>query len=527
MTFIKKNFFILFLVTYLIFGSFYSLNTGISHDEFHEQQNWEYNVSLVENILFERDLDSKFDNFQDKYYGIGFQLISQPIQFFLQDSILKYQNVDTTGAHLLAKHFVIFLFYFISGIFVYLIISNIINNKYFSITSTILYLTYPYLLGHAFINPKDIPFLSFWIICTYLSLNLFNRLLENKKVSYLNVLLFSFLSAYLLSIRISGILIFIQYLITGIIYFHSEKINITIFLKKIYKKFLFFILSIIFFTFLLYPVFWKNPLLIFTAIEYMVSYFNDVCTLTWGKCMEAKKLDSTYIPIWLSVKLPLIILAGLLLLPFTEKKIFINKKINVYFGTLLITPFLISIILILKKVHLYDELRQILFLVPLFFMTGIISIYLFSKKIFYFFSIITLSLFLFENIKIYPYQYAWFNTPSRVLNLSKNFELDYWGVSGRELSKEMSTLINQTNNKPCVLVSPLWTIKHFLNQEVFNCYGHWSEIDSNFSRPFWAVQNVRNLKKGETYKCETVYVSKFNLLFTKEDFITGRLIKCI
>ena len=121
MTFIKKNFFILFLITYLILGSFYSLNTGISHDEFHEQQNWEYNVSLVENILFEKDLDSKFENFQDKYYGIGFQLISQPIQFFLRNFILKYQNVDIAGAHLLAKHFVIFLFYLTTDKFIRLI----------------------------------------------------------------------------------------------------------------------------------------------------------------------------------------------------------------------------------------------------------------------------------------------------------------------------------------------------------------------------------------------------------------------
>ena len=30
-----------------------------------------------------------------------------------------------------------------------------------------------------------------------------------------------------------------------------------------------------------------------------------------------------------------------------------------------------------------------------------------------------------ENIKINPYQYVWFNYPSRYLDLSKNFELEY------------------------------------------------------------------------------------------------------
>ena len=40
---------------------------------------------LVKHILFKVELDSEFINYQDKYYGIGFQIISQPIQFFLKN----------------------------------------------------------------------------------------------------------------------------------------------------------------------------------------------------------------------------------------------------------------------------------------------------------------------------------------------------------------------------------------------------------------------------------------------------------
>ena len=72
-----------------------------------------------------------------------------------------------------------------------------------------------------------------------------------------------------------------------------------------------------------------EDVLIDSALTFAVwfsKYYHDVCTLTLGKCMPAKNLDPIYIPIWLSVKLPLIILLGLILLPFVEKKIFINKK---------------------------------------------------------------------------------------------------------------------------------------------------------------------------------------------------------
>ena len=117
-------------------------------------------------------MDPLFINFPPKYYGIGFQIISQPIQFILAGIILEFQNIDSFGAHLLAKHFVVFISFFVSGIFIYLIISKIINNTFFCKTATFLYLLNPYLLGHGLFSPKDIPFLCFWIICTYISIYL-------------------------------------------------------------------------------------------------------------------------------------------------------------------------------------------------------------------------------------------------------------------------------------------------------------------------------------------------------------------
>ena len=52
----------------------------------------------------------------------------------------------------------------------------------------------------------------------------------------------------------------------------------------------------------------SSILLVFTAITHMANYFNDVCTNTLGSCMHPKNLPPTYIPIWLSVKLPLFII---------------------------------------------------------------------------------------------------------------------------------------------------------------------------------------------------------------------------
>jgi len=525
LTYVKKNFFLIFIIIYFCIGSLSSLNTGLSFDEVHEQNNWEYNLALAKSIIFNVQLDSKFNNFGDKFFGVGFQIISQPIQLILSGIISNFQNIDSAGAHLLSKHFVIFLSFSVSGFFVYLILLKIVNNKFFCTISSILYLLYPYLLGHAFFNPKDIPFLCFWTICTYISIGIFEDLSKRKNLNYHKVLLISFLTAFLLSIRISGILIFIQYFLTLIIFLHTSKVNLNIFIKSVYKKIILFFVSIILFTYFLYPIFWKNPLLFFEAINYMGNYFNNVCTLTLGKCMYSTNLEATYIPVWLLVKLPFLILFGLVLLPFTEKKIFEKKENAIIFGTLLLSSFFIPFILIVKKVNLYDELRHILFIFPMIFILGVVSLYNFSRKFFYTLSALTISLFLIENIKIYPYQYVWFNTPSRVLNLSKNFELDYWGISGKELASKLSSLRNQIKEKPCVLTT--WSARHFLDSNFFSCFDTWSAIDTDINRPFWGIQNVRNLKKGKTYKCNTVHESKFKFLFSNEEFITGRLIKCI
>ena len=75
-------------------------------------------------------------------------------------------------------------------------------------------------------------------------------------------------------------------------------------------------------------------------------------------------------------------------------------------------------------------------------------------------------------------------------------------------------------------MNPPWQIKSFLNTEHYSCFGLWGDIESDFQRPFFAVQNMRNLKKGKSYKCNSVYESKFNFLFSKEDIVTGRLLKC-
>jgi len=530
MTSIKKKFFFIFLFSYFLIGSFNSINTGISFDEKHEQLNWDFHVELInevtESITSRKKFDKKkFDQEVKSFvgYGIGFQIISQPIQFILKDILISSENPNIYAAKLLAKHFVVFLFFFISGIFFYLILKKIIDNENFSILGTIIYLTYPYLFGQSMFSPKDVPFMSVWLICTYISFILIKEIINKDKLKLKHVIIFSLFTAYLLSIRFAGILIFIQYLVMLLIFLNIYKINFTKFFKKYYSNLTIFILTLFFFIFLFYPIFWINPFLLIETFKISASHFNNVGTMTFGKIMYSKDLPINYLLLWFAVKIPLLILIGLIILPLSEKKIFSDKKKGIFFGTILLSILLIGLILILKRVHLYDEIRQVMFLVPLIFIIGLTSLFIYSNKIFYILGVISISLFVTENIRINPYQYVWFNLPARYLDLTKNFELEYQGISGREISK----FLNQPETKSlCVLANPLWSVKPFLNDTKFDCFDIWQKIETNYKRPFYAVQNVRNLKRASPYKCQSIYETNFNLFFHKKNIVTGKLLKC-
>ena len=117
---LKKNnsLIYLFLLGYLFFGIYLSINTGISHDEYHEQLNWEVNLKSIKDFISTGTYNDLLE-YKDRYHGIGFNLISQPFQFIIKDLISNYLNLNEYGSTLISKHVIIFVIFFISGLFFY------------------------------------------------------------------------------------------------------------------------------------------------------------------------------------------------------------------------------------------------------------------------------------------------------------------------------------------------------------------------------------------------------------------------
>ena len=90
-----------------------AVNSGISHDEFHEQQNWNVNLEAIKSFFISGEYNDLL-NYNDKYHGIGFHFFfSQPIQFLFSNLIANSLNISEYGGLLISKHIATFLIFFL------------------------------------------------------------------------------------------------------------------------------------------------------------------------------------------------------------------------------------------------------------------------------------------------------------------------------------------------------------------------------------------------------------------------------
>ena len=520
---IKNNYFYYILILYLFAGIFLSLKVGITHDEAHSNWVWELNRDKILNIIFSKDLDVSYLDTYHGYYGAGFYFISTPLEIIF-NQLINLKEINSDGAKLLAKHPTVFFFFVLSSIYFRKIVFLCTKDKLFSNLSALFFLSYPYVFGHSLFNIKDIPFMSIWLICTFFLMQISLNYITKSEIRLKNIIILSILTAYLLSIRISGVLIFVQYLIFLLMILNISKKSIFNFVKINLKKIFIFFLCFFLFTYLFYPSFWGDPLKFLNSILFMSKHIQTVCTTTLGECMKAQNLPSSYIFIWLFFKLPLLIILGLLIFPFIEKQFFLNKINVLLIGSLILTTLSIIFLLILFEANLYDELRQILFLIPILFIISLVILYNFKKK----FTVISIGVFilffLFQNFKIYPFNYLWLNNFNTLIEVNKNFELDYWGVSTKNIAK----FINKNNfeKTSCIISNRSDGIKYFMSNQD-KCLKSLKELHKKNIRPFYVALTERALDKGLPIRCTLIYEDKIKMNFSSENLILSKFYECI
>ena len=103
----------------------------------------------------------------DRFYGMTFE-------FLLLLAEYAYGSYDTRDI-VLSRHLVTHLFFLAAALCCSLLTYRLFNNRLLAFIALLLFLLHPRLYAHSFINSKDAPFLSMFMICLYLTHKAFTK----------------------------------------------------------------------------------------------------------------------------------------------------------------------------------------------------------------------------------------------------------------------------------------------------------------------------------------------------------------
>jgi hypothetical protein len=321
----------------------------------------------------------------------------------------------------------------------------------------------PRIFADAFYNSKDIPFLvaSIAAILTLVWLSDSLRKTRHWGVVCALTILHCIASGILISTRVAGIYILplTIFLLAGGILRSPES------LKRRLLVLFGSLVSTAGLTVLFWPILWHNPWGEFiNAFSKMSQYPFDRMVLYLGKYTPAKSLPWHYLPVWIAITMPMMVLAGLLpgflgwmgSVLHTVGRIKRGKDKNsdqtspgledfewtVVLGWLAIP---VAAIFVFHSV-LYDGWRQMFFIYPAIVLTsvrGLRAVYRWLMHL----NIFTAGIRILAGVlllvglaeptwfmlRYHPYENVYFNAlAGNPLTLRQRFELDYWGLSYKQ-----------------------------------------------------------------------------------------------
>jgi hypothetical protein len=187
----------------------------------------------------------------------------------------------------------------------------------------------------------------------------------------------------------------------------------------------------------------------------------------------------------------------------------------------------IIVILIIQRVALYNELRQILFISPILMIKAIVSLQVASKRLAIFSLTVTIIFMIIDDIKLRPYQYAYINEVARFTERGKQYETDYYGLA----VKETATWLNgsQIDGKSQCLYVPskhLWDF--VIDPQKFPCVEGFPGDLSLISTPFLFYVQARSVTKFRApFWCQLLHVEERGLPFSNAKLRMGEFYECL
>jgi hypothetical protein len=328
-------------------------------------------------------------------------------------------------SHIDAIHFVFFLTLSASLLILYFLARRWMST-WAAFGTVLLFASQPLIWGHAFINPKDTPFMMFFLACLYLGLQMLDAP-GNSKWPWM--IAAGVMLGLTISFRVigpwAGVLVFLYGLLK--------------FPRKLIGMFPFYVLIAAITAYLSWPYLWKGPVAVFFESLQMMSNFPlNTPVLFFGDTYQPSELPRSFFPILLGLQLTepalFLIAAGFVIsvMMFLKNS---NREPLLLFAGWFVFP---ALWIILSHSPLYDNARQLLFLWPVLFILAGLGIdwlmSLIGSNAIKVAAVFALSLpGIIACIQLHPYQYVYYNSlAGGVGGAYRNFELDYWVTSFKE-----------------------------------------------------------------------------------------------
>jgi hypothetical protein len=370
-----------------------------------------------------------------KMYGTAYLLIA--------GALVKILTAVFHAGWYESWHFINFLSFQLGIIFFYLLCLRWLSSRA-ALAAALLFSIQPVLWGHAFINPKDIPFMSFFILAVYLGLRGMDQANQAQKNAEKNrsfmfrqfwlSLPAGIAVGFLTSIRIlgpfAGILIATYALLK-----YGRKSFLAILMTGIIALLV---------NYLTWPYLWENPL---QSYREVIGYMSDnpviLAVLFEGQFYRSNDLPAAYFPVTLMISFTEVVfpLFFLGLVSLLWKKAYRKMDWQSLLPVLL-WFFLPFFYIITFKPALYDGLRHFIFILPpIFLCAGFalerLLLWLNKTWLKVFMMVVLLFPGIYGITRLYPYEYTYYNAfIGGTRGAFRRFETDYWLTCYKEAMQE-------------------------------------------------------------------------------------------
>jgi len=463
--FIERPIYILLAVNILV-GLFVFRDYGLSWDEplFYDYADaLGYAYSPTEWFSGHFDVDNSYGSSGDDHKTRG------PAYLFLARGFvygLKALGSDSASAW----HLVNFLFFQLGVYFLYRLSTRWMKSSA-ALAASALFSWQPLLWGHAFINPKDPPFLVFFLGSVCLGFEMVDGIASSAQAAApreaslwgggadrkrLNrtILIAAIFLGITTSIRVlgplAGLIVF-GYFITRIL---QEK-NLRVAVRP-WLMFIAYGLIATIAMFITWPFLWESPISRFLEVlKLMADNPTNLSVLFAGNVYRAGELPRRYLPFMLATTLTepvwILFISGIFISYrklITEHSVMKTNKLTTLTLSLLWFILLVAYVLI-RRPSMYDGLRHFLFILPpVFIFTGFAFEFLIKYIAISWLRAGTVLVLLLPGpagiLRLHPYEYTYYNSViGGTSQVFQNYETDYWLTCYKESVEQLEDSVAQ------------------------------------------------------------------------------------